>query len=36
MTVFEDVAWDVVNDGANEVDGGILLHGGDNAIGMDE
>ncbi len=34
--VFKDVACDVVNDGANEVNGGILLRGGDNAIAMNE
>ncbi len=36
MTVFKDFACDVINNGANEVDGGILLHGGDNAIGLDK
>jgi hypothetical protein len=36
MTVFEDVACDVVDGGANEVYGGIVLRGGDNAVGLDE
>ncbi len=35
MTVFKDVASDVIKDGTDEVDGGILLHGGDNAVGLD-
>jgi hypothetical protein len=36
MMVFKDVACDVVNNGASEVDGGIFLLCGDNALGMDE
>ncbi len=36
MTIFEDVAHDVVKDGTDEVDGGIVLRGGDNAISLDE